>query len=598
MAYRSIPSEAAIYTAASTAPLFNLYVSTTGSDSNPGTQAAPFASIAGARDSIRSSGLNDIGNVRVNVAAGVYRVTSPISFTDTDTGNYNVTYRCSGALGSARILGTRVVTGWTLHSGSIYKAQVGAGAPFYRLWEDGVAGRIARSPKLVPDVSFPMARPNYKNTEGVISSHTFLQYVAGDYTPGSWSFANQPQVVIWSGGERDWFEDTIPTSAVDTGTRRFTLTEESRYDVFRSGFTGARYFIQGVLDLLTEAGEFFYDNATGTLYYWPVGNIATVTVEIPTVQRVFQFLGSSETARVSNITLDGLAIEGSDFTSWYRHALVDETDTDPDDPDTHVWQKYGRQMTMVRNRHGLVYLENADHITLYRCKLRNAGYNGVYGYGYNQDHLVAQCLIQNCGGSGIYIDGKYPGEGDVSKNNVVYSCKIHNVGELIGGSGGVVLANSGSNRISQLEIYNSPRYAVAIYAYTGITPADIYARDNLVQYVEIHDVCQNSGDTAAVYTFGLSSTDVPYVTNRYDQVTIDNSAAHSSITDVPPFGVFTDDQTEGQNFSNIEITNTPGGDYFQAGSSGNHTLSNVQWVSLNTSLMRYDLIGVASDFPY
>jgi hypothetical protein len=93
----------------------DFYVSAAGNDSNPGTLASPFASMARARDAIR--GLKQAGQsaqmVTVHFAGGIYRLDRPIEFTTQDSGSpaAPTVYQAQpGAL--VRITGGREVTRW------------------------------------------------------------------------------------------------------------------------------------------------------------------------------------------------------------------------------------------------------------------------------------------------------------------------------------------------------------------------------------------------------------------------------------------------------------------------------------------------------
>lgn len=574
-----------------------------------GTTVGPFSTLAEAKALIRSSGTNQnmTTNVTVLVGSGTERVgSSPITFTEDDSASngYRITYK-SVSLGGHIIRGSAVVTGWTLYSGSIYRSQVGAGLSIHTLWEDGVRARKARYPKYVAQASLPQARSPYLESEGVATGIspwgegevTKLQYKSGDLSPGSWSLTDA-EVYLWSGGGgagvgRAWFTDTIPISSVNTTSRQFTLAHTSRYDLG----IGARYYVQGVLDLLTEAGEFHYDSTAGYLYYWPNGSIASVTVEMPTTKRVIEFAGSSESDLVTGIALEGFEISQSNFTNWYRHAYPD----DGDSGEGHTYPEYDRQMTMPASRQGLVYMENAENCRLERCHLKNSGYSAIYGFGYLQRNYIAHCWIEKCGHSGIYIDGKYPGEGDVSANNVIFNCKIEKTGDLVGHGEPIALLNTRQNTVANCELRDCPRHGYFLGAYTGISPkTDIYARGNYCGFTKILDAGQDSGDMGALNVFGFSSTTGgPYATNFFAEITIDGVEADASMGDSDPHGGMADDETYGQNYSNVNVANVAGaGLEFFNHNSAEHTNTNVKWVVGFNAALLSTRIGLTAAFPF
>jgi hypothetical protein len=587
-------------TAASATTQNEFYVATTGSDSTGnGSAASPWATIQKARDHIEANGLNDAmtGDINVYVGAGDYYVSDTIAFDDEDSGSngHSINYRNLDAVGSARFIGGERVTGWTQYSGNIYKADVGPGWEFETLFENGTRAWEARYPNRDPGAS-TTSQAGYLNSSGVTGSRTVLQYKAGDLDPSSWDVSDA-EIFIWSGDAWDWFTDTVPIAGIDTATRQITLAQPTRYAINQSSYhnDGSRYFVQGVLDLLDQPGEFYLDESAGELYYSARdGAIEDQQIIAPKVKRILSLTGSSDTDRVHHVSFDGLTFEGSDFTDWYRHAHIAAGDSG----EGHLYPEYDRQMTMPDHRTGMVYLENTDHISILNCHLKNSGYSAIYMLFHNQDNLVAGNLIEHIGHSGIILEGRYPGEGDVLKNNVLTNNLIHDVGELVGHAAGVYIMNASGNEVSYSEIYNSPRYAVAIDAYVRIPIEDVYTRNNTVKYLKVHHTTQDSGDTGSLYEFGTSPVSgAPHNVNSWDQITIDESKAHRSVTDYAPNGVFMDGDSYGQSFSNIKVTNSQGAKYRTL--SGEDTFTNVNWTgTFNESLMDYANIGIKSDFPY
>ena len=76
----------------------NLYITTTGSDSNPGTETSPFATLTGARDAVRRVIENGLCEpITVHIGAGEYRMDS-IRFDERDSGTEDcpITYIADG----------------------------------------------------------------------------------------------------------------------------------------------------------------------------------------------------------------------------------------------------------------------------------------------------------------------------------------------------------------------------------------------------------------------------------------------------------------------------------------------------------------------
>jgi len=612
------------------------YVSADGNDiTGNGSLTNPWNTIQKARAYIRENHLNTnmTGNILIQVRAGKYYVKNTIEFSDLDSGsnNYSVIYKNYDGIGSAELIGGERISNWTQFSGSIYKAHVGKGWNFYTLYENGERARVARVPGYDPGINYSDSQAPYFTSEGVEGSRTILQYKDGDLDSTGWNIRNA-QVYVWSGGGVDWFSDTVPIASIDKTTRQITLARETRYPININN-KGSRFYIQGIslwknarrpgeeseqefdessdvtdpdqtvstlrqtralVPLLNGPGEFYLDTFNGDLYYWPRGSaIANQNIIAPRVKNIISIAGASESNRAHHIQFEGLTFECTDFTDWYRFGWVRAGDSG----EGHRYPEFDRQIELPANRTGMIYLENTDHLTFRFNRLMASGFSAIYMFYSNQYNIIYGNLFERLGYNAVTIQGRYPGEGDVSRYNLASNNYIHHIGELVGHAAGVEITNSGYNEISYNVIHDSPRYAVQWRGRPNIPKEDIYLHDNTFKYLKIYQCGQDSGDTAPVYGYGISK-ESPYLTNVVEQVTVDNTYAHPSMKDVPPNGVFMDNCSYGQSFTNVRVTSAQGV-MFRNNESGNHNFSNVNWAAgFNEALMDYRNIGIKSDFPY
>ncbi|MCW1923905.1 right-handed parallel beta-helix repeat-containing protein [Luteolibacter arcticus] len=579
-------------------PAGGFHVSPAGNDANPGTASEPFASLDRARQMVRTVNAGMTGDLIVHLAPGDYPVTAPIDFAASDSGTngHEVIYRATGQPGSARLLGGERVTSWQPWQGQIMVANLGLPA-FHTLFENGRRARKARFPNLAPDPLLPTASATYLRATGTQGSLREIQYADGALDPTGWDLTDA-QVHLWPGGKIAWYTDTVPIASIDPAARKITLAEDTRYSIFNTNNgtpgTGSRFFIQGVLALLDEPGEFHYDEAAGKLYYWPMdGPVADQDIIVPRVRRILSLTGESETQRVEHLRFEGLAFEYTDFTGWFRHAYPSAGGSG----ETHLYPQYDRQASMPQHREGAVFLENTAHLSFDSCIVSNTGYSAFHSYAANQNNSFQRCLVNHTGIHGFFFEGRYPGEGDVQFLNTVDNCRIHHVGELVGHGAGVQLTQVNRHEISYTVIHDSPRYAVAFGAYVDIPPNHIYVYDNHLHHLRIRGCCQDSGDTAPVYGWGVSD-DLPYLSNTIEQLIIDDTRAHSSMTDYAPNAVFLDNDTRGQKLTDIDVRNSQGSAYRTNDSTG-HVLTNLSWVAgFDPARLHYETIGVKADHPF
>jgi hypothetical protein len=113
----------AYQTAASGATQATYYVAPNGNDTNPGTVTSPFRTWQRARDVVRTVNANMTGDIYVYLRGGNYPVSSTIELgpNDSGTNGYRVIY--ARYPNETPVLDGGVqVTGWTKHSGNIWKA--------------------------------------------------------------------------------------------------------------------------------------------------------------------------------------------------------------------------------------------------------------------------------------------------------------------------------------------------------------------------------------------------------------------------------------------------------------------------------------------
>src|SRR4051794_19237574 len=83
----------------------DLYVSPSGSDSNAGTSAsAPLKTLPHARDVARAIDQSGSGDIRINLATGTYRLTSPLVLDAADSGTNGNTVTWQAASGAKPVI--------------------------------------------------------------------------------------------------------------------------------------------------------------------------------------------------------------------------------------------------------------------------------------------------------------------------------------------------------------------------------------------------------------------------------------------------------------------------------------------------------------
>lgn len=271
----------------------DLYVSPTGSDSNAGTAAAPFKTLAKAQQAVRGQIAGTAKeNITVHVGAGTYTLSVPLKFTVEDSGKNGFTVKWVGA--GATISGGLKITNWTAGSNGVYSANVPVGLKSRNLYVNGKASNYARR-KIANRKDFTYTSTGMKwtsstydwlsSTPGISSAEIrFINSFADRYAPIK-SVGNKELVMkqnTWY--NQIWGYDTVNNNNADFGV-----------------------WVQNALALLTEGGQFYLDSAAGKIYYKPLSgeNMASVDTHLG-VSEVLIVIGGTYADPVHDISFQDI----------------------------------------------------------------------------------------------------------------------------------------------------------------------------------------------------------------------------------------------------------------------------------------------------
>jgi hypothetical protein len=124
----------------------DLYVSPAGKDANPGTEGAPLASLAAARDAAKKV----LGKeaVTIHVGDGIYHLLETLVLTPADSGSaeFPVVYRAMNEGRAVLSGGSELKLDWKPYRDGIFQAATPQGLQIDQLFINGKAQRMARYP--------------------------------------------------------------------------------------------------------------------------------------------------------------------------------------------------------------------------------------------------------------------------------------------------------------------------------------------------------------------------------------------------------------------------------------------------------------------
>ncbi|MET8944834.1 RICIN domain-containing protein [Streptomyces sp. NPDC004542] len=294
----------------------NFYVDpTNGSDSNSGTStASAFKTIQHARDAVRAVNSDMSGDIVVNLRGGTYRLTSAVDFTTADSGSngHTVVYQAYGSE-TPVISSAQTITGWTPATDGQYKASVGS-LDFRQLYVNGVRGTRAR----YPDVGSDFQLQSGDKTNQVLK-------IAGSQI-SDWDQFSKVEMVL----QLQWAENYLRLKSYTTsnGVASVTIQDHEAGILFKRPYpllsNGSPFHFENAHEFLDEPGEFYLDGSTHTLYYKPRAgeDMSTATVQVPTLETLFDIQGDSLDSPVHDLRFSGITFTRTNWTEATRNGLL------------------------------------------------------------------------------------------------------------------------------------------------------------------------------------------------------------------------------------------------------------------------------------
>jgi len=494
-----------IDSAAGFAPAF--YVSTKGDDANPGTKAAPFATLERARLALRTyKRPAALGPVVVEVAEGTYRLARTLAFTPEDSGTETAPILFAAAApGKVILSGSRKIDGaWKPYKDGILMCELPAalrgGPAFTQLFVDGKRQARARFPN--KDESKP-GHSGYIAAKGPVpvglrdpkpgpdDDMTFsggaprgLLYDPASFTAKRWAHPEEAVIHVfqgWNWGNLQWRLKAVdPEShALWFGEGGFQMGAKWFDDPAKIA-EDSRFFVENVFEELDAPGEWYLDARAGVVYCKPEPGVdmGRALVEAPVLETLVKFAGTEDTP-VRDIALDGFRMTqtASTFLSDY------------DVPSLSDW---------AIHRGGAVLLEGTRSCSVSSSWFDAVGGNGVFVNGYNRAARVTGCKFTETGDSAVCLVGTL-GATNGSRRAFPYECLvsnnlIHDCGAFGKQIAGIYISRAKRITAAHNTIYAMPR--------AGICIGDGTWGGHVIEFNHIHDTCRETGDHGPFNAWG------------------------------------------------------------------------------------------------
>jgi hypothetical protein len=469
----------------------------------------PFATLARARDALRELKRQEGGVLKesptVSVRGGNYFLTEPLAFLPEDSGTAQSPVMIAAFPGEKPVVsGGRRLEGWkpaTANGRQLWAVEIPEvrdGKWFFRqLWVNGERRARARHPNqgYLAVESIPDAKPGGSWTEG----QSRFRFKAGDLK--AWPTINNAEVRVMN----RWVESHLPVMQVNETERLVMFSKRSVFSLE----PGDLYYLEHALELLDQPGEWYLDRAAGRLYYWPMPGEDMTRAEViaPVLAQVVRLDGQPETGRfIDHLIFRGLAFA---HTEWYFPGGFDTGREKAE-----VWPpprvEVGGFAQAAVGVPGAVRGHGVRNVKFEGCSFIHLGDYALELARGCQNNLISRCELADLGAGGIKLGETAirNTDAEVSRDNEVSDCHIHDGGLIFHSAHGVWVGQSPGNKLLHNHIHD--------FYYSGISFGWTWgygralATNSLVEWNHVHHIGVRSdgdgpilSDMAGIYTLGL-----------------------------------------------------------------------------------------------
>ena len=321
----------------------------------------------------------------------------------------------------------------------------------------------------------------------------------------------------------------LPLAEVDEKAGLAKTTVPASRTMGRVKFMDETAWVENILEVLDEPGEWVFSAAERKLYLWPTRGAPSDAITAPLLTELLRIEGAIDYGGPADKPVTGLAFRGLTLTGGERLPWNGATKGELQ----HKWEHFDSPSALVR-------LRGARDCTIQGCRFVNTSGTGLRLDLTCLDNRVIDNEVAHTGGVGILVAGYGPGTKDVNKRNTVSNNWVHHVGEIYWASPAIMVWQSGENQVTHNLIHNTPYSGITVSGRTGWTsetedtfrarevdlPAYnslpsaasgssavhrewwqarekyMHGRKNIVAWNEIRDVMQTLGDGNGIYISG------------------------------------------------------------------------------------------------
>lgn len=415
--------------------------------------------------------------------AGVYELRETLRLTEEDAGTPAYPLRIEAFWDGEVALsgGSRLNLQWKPYRDGIYQASVPRGTKTDQLFVNGQRQVLARYPNFD-------AQARYLN--GTVTKAQMEQRSRRWKHPEG-AYVNGLQASLWG---------SLHYRVTGRNTDG-SLAMEGGWQIDRDQPMHENYcFAEGIFEELDAPGEWFLDEGTSTLYFYPLGHVDLKNATVDVVRLIHLIeIGAERQATTCGVHLRGLTLRHTQRTFMLTREQLLRSD----------WRIY---------RGGAVLIENAEDVFLEDCFFDQVGGNAAFISGHARRVGLRACRIEEAGSSGVCFVGRPsavrnalfgyysetsldridrtpgPKADEYPRNCFVDDSLIARTGRFEKQTAGVEISMSAEIRVTDCSIYGMPR--------AGINIGDGTFGGHLVDGCDVFDTVLETSDHGAFNSWG------------------------------------------------------------------------------------------------
>ena len=479
----------------------DVYISPEGNDTNAGTMENPWATLAHAQAAVRKIAGREAAHIFLR--SGIYYLPETLIFTAQDSGTKEVPVVYQAYQEEQPVISGGVKLDklkWRPYKNGIFQTQVPADLRTEEIFVNGERQILAR---------YPDCDPTAKYFDGFAANVISNRSARWADPTGGYFHAMHP--LLW--GDFTWHitgKDAQGRMTMDGGWQNNRGDGQPNPQI---------QFVENIFEELDAPGEWFLNNKTHTLYYYPPAGLGlkSATVEATRLRSLVEFRGTEEKP-VRFVTLRGLTFRQAACTVMDTKEPLMRSD----------WAIY---------RGGAIVFEGAEDCALEDSFIDQVGGNAIFVNDYNRRITVRGCQITKSGASGICFVGdpqaarmplfnynqankledldRTPGPrtDNYPADCLVDDCLIYLTGRVEKQTAGVEIDLAQSITVRHCSIYDVPR--------AGINIGDGCWSGHVIEFCDVFDTVKETGDHGSFNSWGRDRywlPDINKVNARVKQV--------------------------------------------------------------------------------